>query len=117
MLHHNLGSDRHAAIEVGNVVIDHPEASRRHRLTDRLWRIGAVDAVDGRTDIESARAERITGTAGHPARKIRVPRDHLPRRGPDRPLSLFADVVHAAPLKAIAADADAVPHGDAVAHD
>src|SRR5262245_16185830 len=117
MLHHNLGSNRHAAIKVGNVIIDHPEASRRHRLTDRLRRVGAVDAVDGRADVERARAERIAGTAGHPARKIRLPRDHLRRWRPVRPLSLFADVVHAAPLKAIAADSDAVPHGDAVAHD
>src|SRR5262245_47490258 len=107
----------HAAIKVGNVVIDHTEASRRHRLADRLRRVGAVDAVDGRADIERARAERIAGTAGHPARKIRLPRDHLRRWRPVRPLSLFADVVHAPPLKAIAADADAVPHGDTVAHD
>jgi hypothetical protein len=46
-LHHNLGSDRHAAVEVGNVLVDHAEASRRHSLADRLRRIGAVDAIHG----------------------------------------------------------------------
>jgi hypothetical protein len=51
MLHHDLGADGDARVKVDNVVIDHPEASRGHRLADRLRRVGAVDAVDGRTDI------------------------------------------------------------------
>jgi hypothetical protein len=51
MLHHNLGSDRHAAVEVGNILVDHTEAPRRYSLANRLRRIGAVDAIDGRADI------------------------------------------------------------------
>jgi hypothetical protein len=51
MLHHYLGSDRHAAIEVGNVLVDHAEAPRRYSLANRLRRIGAVDAIDGGADI------------------------------------------------------------------
>jgi hypothetical protein len=51
MLHHNLGSDRHAAVEVGNVLVDHAEAPRRYSLANRLRRIGAVDAIDGGADI------------------------------------------------------------------
>jgi hypothetical protein len=58
MLHHNLGSDRHAAVEVGNVLVDHAEASRRHSLADRLRRIGAVDAIHGRANIERTCAKR-----------------------------------------------------------
>src|SRR5262245_9893207 len=38
MLHHNLRSDRHAAIEVGDVLINHPEAHRGHGLAARLRR-------------------------------------------------------------------------------
>jgi hypothetical protein len=55
--------------------------------------------------IYSARSERIARTAGHPARQVRLTRDHLGRR---RPVSTPLDVVHAAPLEAIAVDANAI---------
>src|SRR5262249_11203806 len=76
-----------------------------------------MDAIDGRADIQRTRAQRITRTAGHPARQIWLSRDHLGWRRPVRPLRLLADVVHAAPLEAIAADTNAVAHGNAVTHD
>src|SRR6476661_9765255 len=76
-----------------------------------------MDAVDGRADIQRARAKRITRTAGHPAWQVGLARDHLGRGRPIRPLGFLADVVNAAPLKTVAADANAITHGNAVTHD
>src|SRR5215475_592486 len=117
MLHHNLRSYRHAAIEVYHIVIDESEAARRHRLSDRLRRIGTVNTVNSRADVHRTRTERIARAAGHPARQIRLACDHLWRRHPIRPFALKRNIVDAAPLKSIAADADAVTHSDAIAHD
>src|SRR5258708_33905487 len=42
----DLGADRHALIEVGDIGIDQPEAAGGHRGADRVGPVGAVDAVD-----------------------------------------------------------------------
>src|SRR5258708_15286459 len=74
----DLGADRHALIEVGDIGIDQPEAARGDRGADGIGPVGAVDAVDGDAEIHRARAERIAGSASHEARQIRLARDHLP---------------------------------------
>src|SRR5215475_13832697 len=112
MLHHNLRSYRHAAIEVYHIVIDESEAARRHSLSDRLRRIGTVNTVNSRADVHRTRTERIARAAGHPARQIRLACDHLWRRHPIRPFALKRNIVDAAPLKTVSADADAITHDE-----
>ena len=77
-------------------------------MPDRRRLVGAVNAIDGRTEIHRARAQRIARPAGHEARQIRLALDHFRRWMPVRPLGLAADLLHAGPGEAIAADADAV---------
>src|SRR4029077_3251963 len=117
MLHHDLGAERHTRIKIDHIVVDQPKAAGRHRLPNGLWGVGAVDAVDGPAKIHRARTERIARAAGHPARQIRLAYDHLRRRHPVRPFTLERDLLYAAPLKTVAADADAVTHRNAIAHD
>ena len=74
-----------------------------------------MDAVDGRTEIHRARAERIARAARHEARQIGLTVDHLRRRMPIRPLGLAADLLHARPGEAITADADAIADRTAAA--
>ncbi|OJY34734.1 MAG: hypothetical protein BGP06_17995 [Rhizobiales bacterium 65-9] len=71
-------------------------------------------------EIERPRAERIVEAAGHPAAiffKLRLPRDHLRRRRPCRPLRLAPDGRDAVPAETLAADADAVTDRLPVADD
>ena len=86
-------------------------------MADRLRQVRAVDAIDRLAEIERPGAERIAGTAGHEARQIGLALDHLRRRTPIGPFLLARDLLQAAPLETVAADADAVAHGAAVRHD
>src|SRR6266404_8828001 len=104
----NLGADRNALIEVGDVGIDQPEAARRYRGADGVRPVGAVDAIDGGAEIHRARAERVAGSAGHEARQIRLPRDHLRWWSPIRPFRLLRNVQKALPLKSVTSHPDAV---------
>ena len=76
-----------------------------------------MDAILRAGDIHRARAQRIARAAGRHARQIRLPRNHLGRRIPVRPLGLALDRFHARPGKAFAADPDAVAERLAVAED
>src|SRR3954470_11585963 len=116
--HDDLGADGDAVVEIGDVGIDQPEAAGRNGGADRVRPVGAVNAIHGGAEVERAGAERVAGTAGHEARQIGLARDHLRRRGPVRPFRLARNRQQALPLKAVAADADAVAYGAAVAlHD
>src|ERR1700761_7689811 len=115
--HNNLGADRHAIIEVGDVGVDQPETPGRDRGTDCIGPVGAMDAVDGSAKIHRASAERVAGTTGHEAWQIGLARDHLRWRGPVRPFRLAGDIQQSLPLKSIAADADAITQRPAVALD
>ena len=106
--HDDAGADLGALEQVGDVLVQHADAARRDELADRRGLVGAVDAVDGRTEIHRAGAQRIAGAAGHEARQIGLALDHLGRRMPIRPLGLAGDLLHAGPGEAVAADADAV---------
>ena len=86
-------------------------------MPDGLGRVGAVDAVDRVAEIERARAHRIARPAGHEARQVRLPLDHLRRRRPVRPFLLAGDLEQPVPLEAVAADADAVAQRDVVGLD
>src|SRR5882672_528630 len=57
--HDHTGSDLRAVKQVGDVLIQHADAARRHEFADRRWLVGAVDAVHGGTEIHGAGAERI----------------------------------------------------------
>src|SRR6185312_3670423 len=113
VLHNDRGSDAHAAIEIDHVLIRHAEAAGRYCLSDRLRLVGAVNAVEGRTEIERTRPERVLDTAGHVAGQVGPASAHLRGRRPARPFALGADAVHAAPAEAVAPDADAVAQGRA----
>src|SRR5208337_877087 len=104
----DLRSDRHAAIEIGDVIVDEAEAAGRDGVADRLRLVGAMDAIDGLAEIERARAHRVARAAGHEARQIGLALDHLRWRTPVRPFLLAGNLLQPGPLEAVAADADAV---------
>src|SRR6185437_13696798 len=108
ILHDDGGADGDPAIEIGHVVIGHPEAARGHRLTDGLGLVRAVNPIERRAQIDGAGAQRVIDAARHVARQVGPPRQHLRRRCPARPFLLGGDAVDAAPAKTVAADADAV---------
>src|SRR5580698_7844868 len=104
----DLGADLDAVVEVLDVLVAHADAAGGHILTDGPGLVGAVNAVECRAEIHRARAERIADTASHEMRNAGLPRDHLRRRRPIRPLFLRGDGLHPRPGKTGAADADAV---------
>ena len=106
--HHHAGADLDAVEQVGDILVQHADAARGDELADRRGLVGAMDPIDGGTEIHRARAQRIAGAAGHEARQIGLAFDHLRRRMPIRPLGLAGDLLHAGPGEAVAADADAV---------
>ena len=57
--HHHARADPDAGIEVRDVLIGEPDASRGDECPDGRGLIGAVDAIYRVTEIERARAERI----------------------------------------------------------
>ena len=89
--HHDLGAERHAIVEIRDVLVGEADAARRHALADGRRRVGAVDAEQGIAEIHGARAERIARAAGHEARQVRLAVDHLLRRMPVRPFLLARD--------------------------
>ena len=113
--HHDLGADVDAAEQIGDVFIGQANAAAGNELADRRGIVGAVNAVVAGAQIHRARAQRIAGTARHEAREIRLARDHLGRRMPIRPCGLARDGLRAGPGEALAADADAIANGAALA--
>src|ERR1700716_1172928 len=101
LLHDPFRPDRDPLVEVHDLLVDQPEAARRHRMPDGLRRVGAVDAIDRVAEIERARAHWIAGAAGHEARQIGLPLDHPRRRRPIRPFRLARDLEQAVPLKSV----------------
>src|SRR4029079_6068741 len=98
-----------------DVFVGEAEAAGGNAGADRLWRVGAVDAIDRAAEIHRPRTERIAGAAGHVARQIGLAGDHFRGRRPGRPFGLAGDGLRARPGEAVAADADAVAHRLAVA--
>src|SRR5215470_5327767 len=96
----HLGADLDATVKVDHVLVAHPDAAGRDLGADGPGLVRAVDAVERRTEIHRARAERIVGTAGHVARQIGSAPEHLVGRRPIRPFTLHGDVVHARPGEA-----------------
>src|SRR5262245_34754608 len=115
MAHDHLGADRYAVVQVHDVVIDEAKAARRYGMTDRVRLVGAVDAVDGGAEVEGTCAQRVARAPGHPARQIRLSRNHLGGRCPVRPFRLACDLQEPGPLEAFPADADAVAYRPVVA--
>src|SRR5450755_2777264 len=113
--YHDPGADRDAIIEIGDVGIHQPEAAGRDRSTDRIRPVGPVDAIHGGPEIHRAYAERITGSAGHEARQIRLALDHFWRRCPVRPFCLSRDIEQSLPRKSVSADTNAVADRAAIA--
>src|SRR6266436_5201176 len=112
--HDHGGANGDAVVEIGDVFVGHAEAAGRYRLADRLRLVGAVNAIKRRAEIHGAGAERIVDAARHVPRQIGPPRQHLRGRRPARTFLLGGYAVDAAPAKAIAADANAVPQRLAV---
>src|SRR6266849_8257238 len=104
----DLGPDRNSIVEVDDVAIDQAEASGRNRASDGLRLIGAVNAIDRPTKIKRACTHGIAGASGHEAGQIGLALDHFRRRRPVRPFLLAGDAQQALPLKAVAANADAI---------
>src|ERR1700739_2026370 len=97
-----------AAIEADHVLIAHPDAAGRHVGADGPGFVGAMDAVERRSQIHRAGAERILRTALHMPWQVGAPHQHFRRRRPVRPFLLGGNLLDARPGEARAADADAV---------
>src|SRR5690606_29462582 len=113
-----------AAVEVDHFVVEHADAARRGGQPDGARLVGAVDAIErvpaALVEIERAGAQRVARTAFHARGKLaavldQFALDHVGGRMPGWPLALGADLGHARPLEALAADADAILDGLAVA--
>src|SRR5205807_1279912 len=121
--HDDFGARRRALEEIDHVVVVEADAARGNVEADGPRLARPVDAITRVAsivvEIQGPGAERIVGAAGHeggkdaPARPLAG--DHLRRRRPAGPHLLVADVHHAAPAEAGAADADAVANGLVVA--
>src|SRR4029453_15509467 len=116
LLYHYSCTDRYAVIEIGDVLVPHPEKAGLFRLADRIRIVRAVNPVERTAEVHRARAERIVRIAAlHVPRHIPLPRDHLRWR---RPIWIFffrGDLVRALPLEAPPADTDAVAQRRATA--
>src|SRR5262245_62411058 len=113
-------------MEIDDLLVEHADAARGHRLADGLRRIGSMNAIErvlvALIEIERPRPERILWPAGHhvgqpPAILAQLPNDHLLRRMPLRPGPHEADLRDARPFEALAPDPDAIADGLAVRHD
>src|SRR5450830_1726691 len=104
----NFCPDWSAIIKISDIVIDQAETSGRNGCSDGLRLIGAVDAIDGRTKIKRTRPQGISRPSGHEAGQIRLALDHFGGRRPVWPFLLAGDAQQPLPLKAIAANADAI---------
>src|SRR3954447_20492566 len=95
-------------MQVRDVLVGEPDAARGDEGPDGGRLIGAVNAIDGITEIKRARAERVAVAAGHEARKVGLAFDHLLRRIPVGPFRLPRHFLRAGPGEALAANADPV---------
>ena len=115
--HDDFRADVDAAVEIDDIRIQHPDATARYLVPDRLRAVGPVDSVDRVAEIDGARTERVALAAGHPPRQIGLARDHLLRRRPVRPFRLAGHRLRARPGETVTADTDAVADRFAVAED
>src|SRR6185437_6376441 len=68
----------------------------------------AGDTIEVTGGAFRSRKKWVALSAGHPARQIRLPLDHLRRRHPVRPFALERNFLRTAPLETVAANTDAV---------
>src|SRR5690606_28677230 len=65
------GAERHAIVKVDDVLVEQPDAARRHSAPDRRRIAGTVNAVQRVApvliEVEGARTEGVLGTARHAA--------------------------------------------------
>src|SRR5436190_22833600 len=114
--HDDFRAERHARIEIDDVLVHHADAARRNSLADTVGLGGAVDAItcvlSVLEQIERAGAERIARAAFHALRQfgvaVGVTRDHRRGRRPVRPLLLLLHRARAGKGEPLAADADTV---------
>src|ERR1700694_5285724 len=93
--HDDAGADIDAAIEIDHVLVAHPDAARRDVGTDGPGFVGAMDAIERRTQIHGAGAERVLWAAFHVPRQIGTSRQHFRRRRPIRPFLLGGNLLDA----------------------
>src|SRR5262249_34150985 len=113
--HDHFAADVDAVVEVDDVLVDHADAARGDPAPDGRGSVGAVDAIDGATQIHGAGTERILWASGHEARQIGLALQHL---GGRRSIRAFGPARHrlgAGPGEALTADTDAVTDRFAVA--
>ena len=102
---------RHPRVKIDYVVVNQAEAARWNSVANGLRRIRAVNAVDGSSKVHCTSTQWIARSAGHESRQIGLPRNHLGRRMPIRPLGLVRYFQKALPSEALAANAYAVAQG------
>jgi len=86
------------------VLVRQAKAPGRVGPSDSALVVGAVDAVDGIPEIESASALGVLKTAGHSERQAGDALVHFRRRRPRRPRRYAADALRSGPCEAVAAD-------------
>src|SRR6266446_6798605 len=113
--HDDLCADIDAAVQIDHVLIAHPDAAGRDVGADCPRFVGAVNAIERRSQIHRACAERVLRAAFHVPRQIGAPRQHFRWRRPCRPFLLRGNLLDARPGESGTTDPDAVAHGLAVA--
>src|SRR5207248_6138143 len=115
MRDHHGRADGNALVEVGDVVVQHPNAAIRDKAADRTRRVGAVDGIFSAGQRHRRYAHRIARrTAGDHAWHRWLVAPDLRGRRPGRMTVLAVDLGDAGPLLARFADTDRVADGLAV---
>jgi hypothetical protein len=101
-------AERDAVVEIDGVIVRQPDAAEIEGASDRLRRVGSVNAHAAIVEDDDARAERIAWFAFHHAGGRELAFDHVGRRLPLRPFLLAGYFVQAGDARAGFADADAI---------
>ena len=110
--HRDLGADVDARIEVQHILVVHADAALGDGRTDGPGRVGAVDAIHARSEVERADAQRVHGMAArHPARQARVLGHHGGRRRPGGIDALLGHAGRALPPALLARRGNGVADG------
>ena len=94
--HHNKRAHLHPIVEIDHILIGQPDAARRNRMSDPLWLVRAMDAIQrilaAGVKVHRARTHRIVRTAFDIVRKRAEPALLTLGRRPSRHSSLRATV-------------------------
>src|SRR5829696_401541 len=104
------GPDRHTAVKVRDVLVQHADAAARDLVADGPGLVGAMNAEQGvaavLVEVERAGPERIVEPALLEARQVGLEAHHRGGRTPGRPDRLAANIGSSSPGEALLAHAN-----------